>query len=55
MTLHNTTAKDFVRKTLEKDPAKRLCVADCLVHPWIRRERRVIRGAVLQLGATKKK
>jgi len=47
-------ARDFVKKTLEKDPAKRLCVADCLVHPWIRREQRPLRGAVLQLGCTKK-
>jgi len=46
-------ARDFVKKTLEKDPAKRLCVADCLVHPWIRREQRPLRGAVLQLGCTK--
>jgi len=47
-------ARDFVRKTLEKDPAKRLCVADCLVHPWIRRDQHQLRGAVLQLGGTKK-
>ena len=46
-------AKDFVRKTLEKDPAKRMCVADCLMHPWIRRESRPVRGATLQLGGTK--
>jgi len=45
-------ARDFVKKTLEKDPAKRLCVADCLAHPWIRREGR--RGATVQLGCTKK-
>ena len=43
-----------MRKTLEKDPAKRMCVADCLMHPWIRRDRRTIRGAKLQLGSTKK-
>jgi len=47
-------AKDFVRKTLEKDPAKRPCVADCLVHPWIRGNKRPLRGAVLQLGCSKK-
>jgi len=47
-------ARDFVKKTLEKDPAKRLCVADCLVHPWIRKEQPSLRGAVLQLGCTKK-
>jgi len=45
-------ARDFVKKTLEKDPSKRLCVADCLAHPWIRREKP--RGALVQLGCTKK-
>jgi len=49
------SARDFVRKTIEKDPAKRLCVADCLAHPWIKKEQtHVLRGAVLQLGCTKK-
>jgi len=50
----SSSAKDFVRRTLEKDPAKRPCVADCLLHPWIRRDKRPLRGAVLQLGSTKK-
>eukprot|EP00940_MAST-03C_sp_MAST-3C-sp2_P002432 g2432.t1 len=28
-------AKDFVRKLLEKDPARRLTADECLKHPWI--------------------